>query len=182
MACDLANGRAESCKDAVGGIDIIYIANFNPTMQSDLTYDVTSTDMITDVNNISNLYKFSLKGNNSFVQKGVSSRENGTTFFEQTLTIDLKKQDVATTKMVKLLSYGRPHIVVRNRQGQYFLAGLEFGMDVTEATIDNGTQMGDFSGYKLTFTGMERIPANHLNCSTEATLATLFSSATVVTS
>ena len=71
---------------------------------------------------------------------------------------------------------------VRYRQGQYFLAGLEFGMDVTEATIDNGTQMGDFNGYKLTFTGMERIPANHLNCSTEAGLATLFSSATVVTS
>ena len=84
MACDLANGRGESCKDSVGGIDIIYIANFNPTMQSDLTYDATSTDMITDVNNISNLYKFSLKGNNSFVQKGTSSRENGTTFFEQT--------------------------------------------------------------------------------------------------
>jgi len=54
-------------------------------------------------------------------------------------------------------------------------------MDVTEATIDNGTNMGDFNGYKLTFTGMERIPANHLNCSTESGLATLFSTATIVT-
>jgi hypothetical protein len=182
MACDLANGRAEQCKDAVGGIDCIYFANFSSTMAADVTYDVTSTDMITDVNNITNLYKFVLKGANTFSQKIVSSRENGTTFFEQTLTIDLKKQDVATTKMVKLLSYGRPHVVIKTRQNQYFLAGLEFGLDVSDGSIENGTNLGDYNGYKLTFTGAEKVPANHLNCSTESALATLFSGATVVTS
>ncbi len=42
--------------------------------------------------------------------------------------------------------------------------------------------MGDFNGYSLTFTAMENIPANFLNCSTDAGLATVFSSATIVTS
>jgi hypothetical protein len=43
-----------------------------------------------------------------------------------------------------------------------------------------GTAMGDFSGYKVTLVATEKLPANHLNCTSDATLATLFSSATIV--
>jgi len=38
------------------------------------------------------------------------------------------------------------------------------------------------SGYGLTFTAQENIAANFLNCSTDAGLSTVFSSATIVTS
>jgi hypothetical protein len=94
----------------------------------------------------------------------------------------LKKQDLATTKTVKLLSYGRPHIVVKNRAGQFKIGGLLRGMDLTAGTISDGVAMGDFNGYKLTFTGMENVPANFLDCTTEAELATLFDDATIVVS
>lgn len=180
MSCDISAGRSEGCKTGIGGIDIVYFANYVADLQDAVTYDVTNTDLITDVNGITNLYKFSLKGNNSFTQKIVSSRENGTTYVEQTLTIDLKGLDVATTKQIKLLAYGRPIITVKRRDGQYLLMGLQHGADLTEASIESGTAQADFNGYKLTFVSMEKIPANHLNCTTEATLATLFSSATIV--
>jgi len=123
-----------------------------------------------------------LKGTNSFEQAINSSRENGTTFVEQTLTIQLKKQDAATHKTVKLLSFGRPHIVVKTRSNQYFLMGLERGADLTAGTISSGVQLGDMSGYSLTFVAQENIAANFLNCSTDAGLATVFSAATIVTS
>ena len=29
MACDIANGRAEQCKDSISGLDAIYIINFD---------------------------------------------------------------------------------------------------------------------------------------------------------
>ena len=180
MSCDIAAGRVEGCKTGIGGIDIVYMANYVAELQDAVTYDGTATDMITDVNGISNLYKFTLKGNNSFTQKITSNRENGTTFVEQTLTIDLKGLDVATTKQIKLMAYGRPHIVVKKRDGQYLLMGLQYGADLTEASIESGVAQGDFTGYKLTFVAMEKIPANHLNCTTESTLATLFSGATIV--
>ncbi len=182
MSCDIANGRIEPCKDAVGGLDAIYIINYGDySYPVDLTYNVTNTDVIDDINNVTNVYKFELKGTNSFEQTINSSRDNGTTFVEQVLVANLKKQDVATHKMVKLLAYGRPHIIVRNRNNQFFLAGVERGMDVTAGTISNGTALGDFSGYTLTFTGMENIPANFLNCSTEAGLQTVLSNANIVT-
>ena len=185
MACLLANGRAEVCKDAVGGLKNIYIANFD-IEAADITYDGTDTDLITAITGITNLYKFELKGNSTFIQNINSSRENGTTFFEQVLTVEMKKQDVATTKSIKILSYGRPHIVVESNDGQYFIAGLLRGMDVTTGSIENGTALGDFSGYKITLNGAEKTPANHLDCTTEAGLATLFATsavdATIVTS
>ena len=180
MACLIANGRAEVCKDTVGGLEAIYFINYGDITAK--TYDVTDTDMIATVTGVSNLYKFELKGTNSFEQTFTSSRENGTTFVEQTLSIQLKKQDAATTKNVKLLAYGRPNIVVKDNNGNFFLAGLERGMDVTTGTISNGTALGDFNGYSLTFVGQEKIPANFLDCSTEAELITLFNTATIVAS
>lgn len=182
MSCDIANGVAEPCKSVVGGLDAIYIINYGDYAATDLTYDVTNTDMINDINSVSNVYKFELKGANSFEQTITSSRDNGTTYVEQTLTCNLKQQSAAKHKLVKLLAYGRPHIIVRSRAGQYFLAGLERGMDLTTGAISNGTAMGDMNGYTLTFVGQENIPANFLNCSTEAGLVTVLSSATIVTS
>lgn len=182
MSCDIANGVAEPCKSVVGGLDAIYIINYGDYAATDLTYDATNTDMINDINGVSNVYKFELKGANSFEQTITSSRDNGTTFVEQTLVVNLKQQSAAKHKLVKLLAYGRPHIIVRSRAGQYFLAGLERGMDLTTGVVSNGTAMGDMNGYTLTFVGQENIPANFLNCSTEAGLVTVLSSATIVTS
>lgn len=185
MACDIANGRLEVCKDAVGGIDAIYFINYGDySYPTDITY-VTGTDTIDTIANVSSLYKYELKGTNSFDQVITSSRENGTSFVEQTLSVTLKKQDAATHKNVKLLSYGRPNIVIKNRNNQFFLAGLEHGMELTTANVSNGVQMGDLNGYTLTFVGTEKLMANLLDCSSEADLAggagDVFGTATIVT-
>jgi len=191
MSCDIANGRLEACKDSVSGLDAIYIINYgdyNPdpaALGGDVTYSATAglEDVITEIANVATVYKFELKGANSFEQTIQTSRDNGTTFFEQALTIQLKKQDAATHKTIKLLAYGRPHIIVRTRGNQFFIAGLQRGCDVTAGTVSSGTAMGDFNGYNLTFTGMENVPANFLNCSAEDTLlATILDGASVVTS
>jgi len=182
MSCDIANGRLEACKDAVSGIDAIYIINYGIQYPDDVTFSVVAgeEDVITAVAGISDLYKFELKGANSFEQTIQSSRDNGTTFFEQVIVAQLKRQDIAAHKTVKLLSYGRPHIVVRDRNLNFFLAGLERGCDVTAGTFSTGAALGDFSGYNLTFTGMENIPAPFLDCNDEASLASLFGGATIV--
>lgn len=184
MSCDISHGRLEPCKDAVGGLRNIYILNYglyDPA--SDVTYDATpgEEDQITAISlaPASTIYKYELKGTNSFETTITSSRENGTTFFEQVLTVMLKKQDVITHKQIKLLAYGRPNIIVENNNGQFFIAGLVRGMDVTAGTIANGTALGDMTGYTLTFTGQEAVPANFLDCTDEAGLVTLLGNPTV---
>lgn len=183
MACDISNGRLEACKDGISGLDAVYFINYGINYPTDVTFSATpgQEDVITDVAGITNLYKWELKGANSFEQTIQTSRDNGTTFFEQTVVAQFKVLDITTHKTVKLLAYGRPHIVVRTRSGNYFLAGLERGCDVTAGTISSGTAMGDFNGYNLTFTGMENIPAPFLDCADETELATIFGGANIVT-
>ena len=182
MSCDIANGRLETCKDSVSGIDAIYIINYGIQYPDDVTFSAVAgeEDVITAVAGVTDLYKFELKGANSFEQTIQSSRDNGTTFFEQVVVAQLKRQDIAAHKTVKLLAYGRPHIVVRDRNLNFFLAGLERGCDVTAGTFSTGAALGDFSGYNLTFTGMENIPAPFLDCNDETSLASLFGGATIV--
>lgn len=183
MACDISNGRLEACKDGISGLDAVYFINYGINYPTDVTFSATpgQEDVITAVDNITDLYKWELKGANSFEQTIQTSRDNGTTFFEQTVVAQFKVLDITTHKTVKLLAYGRPHIVVRTRSGNYFLAGLERGCDVTAGTISSGTAMGDFNGYNLTFTGMENIPAPFLDCADETELATIFGGANIVT-
>ena len=185
MSCDIANGRLEACKDAISGLLNIYFINYGDLATEDITYGTSgNSDVIeawTPASQLS-LYKYELKGANGFEQTIQTSRDNGTTFFEQVLTVMLKKQDAITHKQIKLLSYGRPNIIVENNNGQYFIAGLLRGMDVTAGTISNGTALGDMNGYSLTFTGQEATPANFLDAATEAQLVTLLNNPTVVNS
>lgn len=176
MSCLISNGRLEQCKESVSGLKAIYFINYDDLDSEDVVYHATNTDQITDWAPAAALtmYKYELKGNNSFETTINASRENGTTFFEQTLTIQLKKQDVATHKQIKLMAYGRPRIVVRTMTDQFFLMGLDQGADVSAGTVSNGAALGDFNGYGLTFTAQERVPANFINCTSEATLVTIF--------
>ena len=184
MSCDIAQGRTEQCKDSIAGLDAIYFVNYGEyDPETDVTYNVGAglEDLIDTMSGITTVYKFELKGTNSYQETVNTSRENGTTFFTQELTVTLKKQDAKTHKTVKLLSYGRPHIFVRGRDNTYRIAGLFRGCDVSAATIASGTEMGDLVGYNLTFTGMENIPGNFINANNEADFLTAIGSPTVVT-
>ena len=160
MACDLSLGRLEVCKDSVGGLKNVYFVNYGDL--GAITYDVTNSDVIDAIAGTPDAYKYELKGASTFTQNINSSRENGTTFFEQVLELTFKKLTIKDHKELKLMAYGRPNVIVEDNNGNFFLAGLEHGMDVTGGTIVTGGAMGDLSGYTLTLTGMEKVPANFL--------------------
>ena len=172
MSCDLSKGRIEPCKDSVGGLDAVYFINFEDAPVSGVTYStvVGSEDVIDVIGSSITAYKYELKGTSSFEQTITSSRDTGTTFFEQVLNLSLKKQDLATHKEIKLLAFGRPHVIVKDNNDNFFYCGLEFGAEVTGGTIATGAAMGDMSGYTLTLTAQERIPSNFLEATTEAGL------------
>ena len=174
MSCNLSLFRTEPCKDSVGGLDKVYFVNYG-TM-GDITYDSTNADSIEAVSGTPSAYEYDIKGTSSFTQNIQSSRENGTTAFEQVLELSLHKLSVADHKELKLLSWGRPHVIVKDNNGNYFLGGLEHGMDVSGGTVVTGGAMGDLSGYTLTLTGMEKVPANFLDADPTTTGFTVVNS------
>jgi hypothetical protein len=166
MACTLTKGRNEPCKDVVGGITAVYFADFD-TLGA-ITYDATDTDVIDSFGGTPTWFKFDVRGTSSFEQAVTSSRDNGTTFYEQTLTLNFKKLSKQTHNEVKLLAYARPHVIVEDNNGNKFMMGLEYGAEVTGGSIATGAAMGDMSGYSLTFSGQEKIPANFVDATITA--------------
>lgn len=152
MACILSAGRLEGCKDSVGGLNAIYFINYGETEGF-----VSTDEEITGISagTPPSAYKYDLKGTSTFEQSLTSSRENGTTFGEQTLTVSLKKQDATTHKEVKMLAYGRPHVIIEDNNGTLWVMGEEYGAEMN-ATTSTGASMGDKNGYELTFVAMEK--------------------------
>ena len=174
MACDLTKGRKEPCKDVVGGIRAVYFTDFGDVGTITLT-----DDEITDMSGTFTAFKYEVKGNSSFEQNITSSRENGTTFFEQTLNLTLHKLSKEDNKELKLIAFGRPHVAVEDYNGNVFLMGREHGADVSGGTIVTGAAMGDLSGYTLTLTAMETLPANFIDSPTASDPYAGMGSATV---
>jgi len=172
MSCDISLGRLEPCKDSVGGIKNLYFVNFDQIDGYSYVDVADNSDVLAGFGTLGTIvgYKYELKGGNNLEQTITSSRENGTTFVEQTLTAVLKKQDIATHKQIKLLSFGRPRVIVEDYNGKFFMMGLENGADMTTTAITTGTAMGDLNGYTLTMVAHEKIPANFINAADEATL------------
>ena len=143
MACDITLGRTEPCKDSVGGINAVYFVNFGDI--TGITYDGTDTDVFDAVAGSPSAYKYEVRGNSTYTENIQSSRENGTTAFEQVLELTLKKLTKEDHKTVKLLAFGSPTILVEDNNGNVFVAGLEHGLDVSGGTIVSGASMGDMS-------------------------------------
>jgi hypothetical protein len=163
MSCLITQGRNEVCKESVGGIQGVFFINYSTG-----SFTTNGNGEITAVPSGSNLYYYELKGTSAYTETVNSSRENGTTFFSQELTLNLKKLTNEMTTQLKLLAYGRPQIIVWTMNGDALLVGQKEGADLTAGTIQTGGAMGDLYGYSLTFTGEERLPAAFLSGSTTA--------------
>ena len=161
MPCNLSAGRNEPCKESVGGLTGVYFLNFTTA-----SFTTNANGEITAFPSGSTVYYYDLKGNSSYTETVNSSRDNGTTFFSQELTLNLKKLTNEMTTQLKLMAYGRPQIVVNTMAGDSLLVGKTQGADVTAGTIQTGAALGDLYGYSVTFTGLEQLPAAFISGST----------------
>jgi hypothetical protein len=161
MACALTSGRELSCRKSVGGIKAVYFADYGTLGdKSAWTFDSTTGYIETFGTSTPNWFQFDLKGTNSLEQAITASRENGSVVYEQTLTLTLPQLDKDTQDEIKLLAFGRPHVIVEDYNGNYLLVGEDNGADVSGGTITSGTALADLSGFTLTFLGQEKNPAS----------------------
>jgi hypothetical protein len=176
MACNLSQGRQEVCKESIGGLQGVYFINYTTG-----SFTKDASGLVTALPSGSTVYYYQLKGTSAYTETVNSSRENGTTFFNQELVLNLKKLTNEMTTQLKLMAYGRPQIIVWTNNGDALLVGEHLGADVTAGTIQTGGALGDLYGYSVTFTGMEQLPAAFLSGSTTTSpFAGLTSQPTIV--
>ena len=152
MACAVTKGRSLPCKSSVGGLKNVYILDYSPAIAalSDSSGTITLPS-----DGSAEFFKYEIKGNSSLETSVTSSRENGTTFYTQTLNLTLTYLDAKTQAELQTLAVARPYIVVVDYYGNNFLCGFENGMECTGGTVVTGAAAGDLSGFTLTFEGLE---------------------------
>jgi len=155
MATAITLGRKNPDKENVGGLKAAYFIEFAAGTFSGATI---TADEITAFGSALTLFKYELRGANSFDENNPSSQEAGTSFWEGSGTLQFKKQSLAAQKEIKLLSFDRKHIILEDYNGNFRFCGLEHGCDISVNTA-SGANMGDFQGYNITFTTSERYPA-----------------------
>jgi len=155
MPCLLNSGRKLPCKSAFGGIKNVYLKDFGDIDK--VTYNTESCEslLVYFAGASEKWLRYQVKGNSSLETTVTSSRENGTTFYTQTLNLTLTYLDPCTQAELQTVAVARPYVIVEDYYGNFFGCGIENGMEVTGGTIVTGAAAGDLSGFTLTFEGME---------------------------
>ena len=167
MSCILANGIALGCKDSLGGIKEVYIGSTNATTV--FTYDVN--DVITGATAAPNFFTFEQRNEQGeFVQTGQHSVENGTNFWEQSVSLIFTKNDAEDRNTLMLLAQSTLMIIVLDQNGKYWVVGESNGADLTASTQSAGKAYGDLNGTTVSFMGKESSPAREMDSVTFATL------------
>lgn len=151
MACNLTQGFTLDCKDAVGGIKSIHLIDWASTGFTVSGGEVTATTVVSG-----DVYTYELpKGVGSMTTTTNVSQENGTVFNQSDIVARLRKLSTTKRNELKLLSQNRVFCIVKDNNDNYWLAGNEYGCDITAMTSESGTAMGDVQGYNFTLSAIE---------------------------
>jgi len=157
MSCDLDSGRAVLCKDQVGGIKSVFIGNY-VDMLAGTEWDAETSDTVTAIAT-QTFYRFDVRPETSSLTITYNSDPaNGTTFFEQALSLTFQRLDATDIADIRTLCAGRPNIWVEDNNLNVWLIGAEFGCNVSGGNLVTGTAFGDLTGYTIDFTGREQNP------------------------
>lgn len=158
MACLLTSGYSLGCRDGIGGIQEVYIGEWNG---DSLTYQLGTNNIIGTFSGATvSFYTFEQEiETGSYTENGVFSTENGTGFYELTLTINLYNLDAALRNKILILGQGKWRIIIKSQKGDYYLMGYQNPVRVSAATPGLGKAYGDLNGATITFMGKEPAPA-----------------------
>jgi hypothetical protein len=103
----------------------------------------------------------------NFTETVAVDMANGTTFFNQVVTMVLSRRETTKRTFIEKLVDGQKQlsVVVLDTNGIYWLFGLAEGSYVTGIEGGTGTAKADMNGYTVTFTAMEPEQAYELNVS-----------------
>jgi len=163
MACDLTlTGRGVGCKDALGGIQRIYVAEWEAdkweweAIASGEVPGVNITDTAAEPITEVVFYTYDMtRGSGSLTQTITSDLVAGTVFFDQVCSVTFNKAAAADITEITNLVKGRVALLVQDNNGNWFVMGHANGVEVSGGTAQTGQAAGDQNGFTLEFSAQE---------------------------
>jgi hypothetical protein len=117
------------------------------------------------------------KATSMFKEAIVGNVENGNTFYQPEATFVINKLQTQVRNQLALMSQSQLVAIAEDRNGRYWLLGIDNALDMLTGSQDSGTAFGDRNGYTFTLTGMETRPMLEVSGSL---LATITSTTTMI--
>ncbi len=153
MACALTTGFTLDCRNSNGGIEAVYFTELEN--QNTLTATGTVIEAFT-LNTGKQFFKYDLRKKTSIFEQNIQvNNENGTVFYEQTLSVKLDKLETTKRNEILLLAQNNLFVIIKDNNGKYWLMGQTRGALLNGGKGTTGTAYGDMSGFELTFMGEE---------------------------
>ena len=163
MACTLTTGRGIDCRDAIGGIQGVYVycdSSDVPTVLGDADVTIASSEITDTSITDAKAYKIDLvKNSGSFTQTIEGSAENGTFFYSHSVEITLHKADHQTQDFIDKLARNRFTLLVHDNNDNVYAVGFNKGIELTGGQVTTGGALGDLHGATLTFEAQTMEPA-----------------------
>lgn len=132
-----------SCKDSVGGIKRIWLADWNaaaPEIDTD-RYSATA----------SAFKLFRIRTGNGSMNSTLNADEaNGTVYVQTDLNMKFTKLTEDSRDEVAQILKGNVAAIVEDNIGNYWGLGAEHPLTLSAGSVNTGAAMGDFAGFDIT--------------------------------
>lgn len=166
MACASISGISQSCLSNLGGIQKIYITNFENITGTTSNGIGTLTDI--DMSGSSKFQEFefvTVKSTSTFSEEATVTLENSSVFYVQTTTLVIGRKESSKRQKILLLAQGNPKlaIIIQDNNGAYWFSGFQNGAYLSTNVASHGTAKTDLNGYTITFVAEEPSMANEID-------------------
>lgn len=170
MPCAITSGYTIDCRENIGGLKAVYIAEFgNISGVTEVSGLVTGITKATG----KRFYKFEVpRATANTTSNATGSEENGSLFYTHSVVFPLNKRDSTTANVVRTLAKAKVMVVTLDMDGNYRMFGKGNGLYLASTENGSGTAAGDRNGYNITLTGVEPDDFLQVSASVGAALET----------
>lgn len=143
------SGLNSGCKDSMGGIKEVYIADFDDVASKTLNSAGDKIEAIT-MNANKKFKTFKLRKNTSSITSTMQVSDTAGNYFQNDLTLQFMKMETAKRTQMMALLMGECVAIVLDSNGKYWYLGYDYPIEASSGTAQSGTAAGDLNGYDLT--------------------------------
>lgn len=150
MAClQTLNGLGKSCDSSMGGINEVYIANFDDITSISYSTDNSEVTGIT-MNDGAKFKKYWFRKGTGSLTKTLTISENGSNFVQSDLVLQFDRMETRKRIEMAALSVGDLAVLVKDANGKVWFLGEESPVRASAGDGQTGTARGDGNRYTIT--------------------------------
>lgn len=139
------SGLNAGCKDSVGGVAKIWLADF-----SEVEWSIDTSTHLATPDATSAFKVYNLRRGAASLTSNLTVNDNAGSYFTSEVTIQFLKMENAKRLEVMAMLMGQCTGVVKDRNGKYWAIGVENPLEGSAGTGETGTAASDANQYSVT--------------------------------